>query len=215
VEVAERLEHALVNGIDRLRHRGCRRKKRARSVERPLHVIEGPLMDGMNVVGDLFGAGQMFLPQVVKSARVMKQAVAHLMPFMEQRERRRMGLADAHSSAGKILLATVKGGCPRHRQEHRRCRASVQQFRGDRSGCDGSRRPTILEDGAGGTGADIIGLCGLITPSLDEMMPPSPRTMLERAGFDAAAADRWRHHERAFTRRSRSIRIMIAARRSM
>ena len=82
------------------------------TVERPLNVIEGPLMDGMNIVGDLFGDGKMFLPQVVKSARVMKQAVAYLMPFMEEEKARNLATGitgDGRNSAGKIVLATVKG----------------------------------------------------------------------------------------------------------
>jgi 5-methyltetrahydrofolate--homocysteine methyltransferase len=85
--VAERLQHALVHGITEYITEDTEEARQ--SVERPLHVIEGPLMDGMNVVGDLFGAGKMFLPQVVKSARVMKQAVAYLMPFMEREKRKR------------------------------------------------------------------------------------------------------------------------------
>jgi len=102
--VAERLKHALVNGITEYIVDDTEEARQ--SVERPLHVIEGPLMGGMNVVGDLFGAGKMFLPQVVKSARVMKAAVAHLIPFMEE-EKRRMGMEN--KSNGKIILATVKG----------------------------------------------------------------------------------------------------------
>ncbi len=103
--VEKRLEHALVHGITEFIEPDTE-EARAKA-ERPLHVIEGPLMAGMNVVGDLFGAGKMFLPQVVKSARVMKQAVAYLMPFMEA-EKAASG-ATGSSSAGKILLATVKG----------------------------------------------------------------------------------------------------------
>ena len=103
--VEKRLEHALVSGMTDFIEIDTE-EARARST-RPLDVIEGPLMAGMNVVGDLFGAGKMFLPQVVKSARVMKQAVAYLMPFMEE-EKRRLGTTGS-SSAGKILLATVKG----------------------------------------------------------------------------------------------------------
>src|SRR6202023_2120593 len=101
--VEKRLTHSLVHGITDFIAADVE-EARLRA-PRPLAVIEGPLMDGMNVVGDLFGSGRMFLPQVVKSARVMKQAVAHLMPFMEQEKDGR-----AHtSSAGKIVLATVKG----------------------------------------------------------------------------------------------------------
>ncbi|MDB5444502.1 MAG: 5-methyltetrahydrofolate--homocysteine methyltransferase, partial [Phenylobacterium sp.] len=103
--VEKRLSHALVHGITEFIEADTE-EARAKAV-RPLHVIEGPLMDGMNVVGDLFGAGKMFLPQVVKSARVMKQAVAYLMPFMEAEKL--AGGADQRQAAGKILMATVKG----------------------------------------------------------------------------------------------------------
>jgi 5-methyltetrahydrofolate--homocysteine methyltransferase len=98
--VGKRLEHALVKGITDFIEEDTE-EARAQA-EKPLHVIEGPLMDGMNVVGDLFGAGKMFLPQVVKSARVMKQAVAHLQPYIEAEK-------SGGSSKGKIVLATVKG----------------------------------------------------------------------------------------------------------
>src|SRR5690606_27837316 len=102
--VEKRLAHSLVKGVaDYIEEDTEEARQKA---ERPLHVIEGPLMDGMNVVGDLFGAGKMFLPQVVKSARVMKKAVAYLMPFMEE-EKARLGTQD--KANGKILMATVKG----------------------------------------------------------------------------------------------------------
>ena len=100
--VASRLSHALVHGITDYIDADTEEARQA--AERPLHVIEGPLMDGMNVVGDLFGSGKMFLPQVVKSARVMKQAVAYLMPFMEAEKE-----GKPRQAAGKILMATVKG----------------------------------------------------------------------------------------------------------
>ena len=103
--VSKRLEHALVNGITEFIDRDVEEARAAAA--RPLDVIEGPLMAGMNVVGDLFGSGKMFLPQVVKSARVMKQAVAYLLPFMDE-EKRKTGKGE-RSSAGKILMATVKG----------------------------------------------------------------------------------------------------------
>ena len=90
--------------------------------EKPLHVIEGPLMDGMNAVGDLFGQGQMFLPQVVKSARVMKKAVAHLLPFLEAESDGEM------KSAGKNPDGYGEGRCPRYRQEYRFCGSAVQQL---------------------------------------------------------------------------------------
>src|SRR5208337_3898871 len=103
--VAERLKHALIHGISDYVEADTEEARLAAA--RPLHVIEGSLMDGMNVVGDLFGAGKMFLPQVVKSARVMKKSVAYLMPFMEA-EKREAGIENA-AAAGRILLATVKG----------------------------------------------------------------------------------------------------------
>ena len=141
------------------------------AAERPLDVIEGPLMAGMNVVGDLFGAGKMFLPQVVKSARVMKQAVAYLMPFMEEEK------AERGSARGRLRRQDParhrQGRRPRHRQEHRRRRAPVQQLRGDRPRRDGAGaedpRRRAREK------VDIIGLSGLITPSLDEMCTSPPR----------------------------------------
>ena len=148
--VAKRLEHALVKGIDahrRRRHRGSA----AADSPRPIEVIEGPLMDGMNVVGDLFGSGKMFLPQVVKSARVMKKAVAHLLPFIEAEKaarRRRAQGQDRHGDG--------QGRRPRYRQEHRRRRAPVQRLRGHRSRRDGAVAE-ILE-AANENNADMIGL---------------------------------------------------------
>src|SRR5690606_25751660 len=103
--VEKRLEHALVHGLVDFIEADVEEARR--KLPRPLDVIEGPLMAGMNVVGALFGAGKMFLPQVVKSARVMKRAVAYLMPFMEE-EKKRLG-AQAQRAAGKVVMATVKG----------------------------------------------------------------------------------------------------------
>src|SRR5262249_47568519 len=111
--VEERLKHALVNGI--LDHIDADIEEARHRYERPLQLIEGPLMDGMNIVGDLFGAGKMFLPQVVKSARVMKKAVAYLLPFMEaEKAKAAAGSATAmipvaHKARAKIVMATVKG----------------------------------------------------------------------------------------------------------
>ena len=104
MKIKERLSHALVEGITDYIDEDTEEARQ--QYERPIHVIEGPLMDGMNVVGDLFGSGKMFLPQVVKSARVMKKAVAHLIPFIEK-EKDEMGLTG--KSNGKIVMATVKG----------------------------------------------------------------------------------------------------------
>ena len=100
-------------------------KRRGEALPRPLDVIEGPLMDGMKVVGDLFGAGKMFLPQVVKSARAMKKAVAYLLPYMEEEKR---NTPTAKRSAGEDRHGDRQGRCPRHRQEHRRRRARMQQL---------------------------------------------------------------------------------------
>ncbi len=145
---------------------------------RPLHVIEGPLMDGMNVVGDLFGAGKMFLPQVVKSARVMKKSVAYLMPFMEA-EKREAGVEGAHT-AGRILLATVKGDV---HDIGKNIVGVVLQCNNYEVIDAGVMVPaqTIL-DKAKEVKADIVGLSGLITPSLDEMAFVASE--MERQGFD-------------------------------
>src|SRR6185503_9041105 len=108
-DVNKRLAHALVNGITDFIEEDTEEARLA--AERPLHVIEGPLMDGMNVVGDLFGAGKMFLPQVVKSARVMKKSVAYLIPHIEREkaENAAKGIVSARETNGKIVMATVKG----------------------------------------------------------------------------------------------------------
>ena len=126
-------EHALVHGIDEFVEGDTEEARRLSA--RPLDVIEGPLMDGMNVVGDLFGAGKMFLPQVVKSARVMKKAVAYLMPFIEE-EKLRTG--DAAQGQRQDRHGDGQGRRPRHRQEHRRRRAPLQQLRRRRSRRDGA-----------------------------------------------------------------------------
>ena len=143
--VEDRLVHALVHGIADYIEADAE-EARAKAA-RPLHVIEGPLMDGMNVVGDLFGAGKMFLPQVVKSARVMKQAVAYLEPFMEK-EKEELGLAQGEP-AGRIVHGHRQGRRARHRQEHRRRRAPMQQLRGHRS----RRHGAGAEDSRHGAGA--------------------------------------------------------------
>jgi 5-methyltetrahydrofolate--homocysteine methyltransferase len=119
--VEERLTHALVEGIDAYIVDDTEEARL--NAARPIEVIEGPLMAGMNVVGDLFGSGKMFLPQVVKSARVMKKAVAHLVPFIEAEKE-----PGASRSAGRVVMATVKGRRPRHRQEHRRRRAQCNNY---------------------------------------------------------------------------------------
>ncbi|MEI8145704.1 MAG: methionine synthase [Alphaproteobacteria bacterium] len=174
--VAERLAHSLVNGITEFIELDTEEARQ--SVERPLHVIEGPLMAGMNVVGDLFGAGKMFLPQVVKSARVMKQAVAYLQPYLEQ-EKRDMGLADT-PAAGKILMATVKGDV---HDIGKNIVGVVLQCNNYEVIDLGVMVPAqrILDEAIKHK-VDVIGLSGLITPSLDEMCFVAAE--MERQGLD-------------------------------
>ena len=161
--VAKRLEHALVRGITD--HIVEDTEEARQAADRPLHVIEGPLMDGMNVVGDLFGSGKMFLPQVVKSARVMKASVAHLMPFMEA-EKEELGTAG--SSNGKILMATVKGDV---HDIGKNIVGVVLQCNGYDVVDLGVMVPgEKILDAAIEHDVDMIGLSGLITPSLDEMV---------------------------------------------
>ncbi|GAB3572232.1 methionine synthase [Spirosoma luteolum] len=170
--VRERLKHALIKGITDFIDQDVEEIRQ--QVARPLDVIEGPLMDGMNVVGDLFGAGKMFLPQVVKSARVMKKAVAYLTPFIEAEKS-----GTGSSSAGKILLATVKGDV----------HDIGKNIVGVVLGCNnyeiidlGVMVPTQkILDAAREHQVDIIGLSGLITPSLDEMVGVAKE--MERQGF--------------------------------
>ena len=178
--VEKRLSHALVHGITDFIETDVE-EARTRAT-RPLDVIEGPLMDGMNVVGDLFGSGKMFLPQVVKSARVMKQAVAYLMPFMEkEKEQRRLAGGTAErSSNGKIVMATVKGDV---HDIGKNIVGVVLQCNNYEVVDLGVMVPTakILET-ARAEKADIIGLSGLITPSLDEMCHVAAE--MERQGFE-------------------------------
>lgn len=161
--VEERLTHALVHGINDYIEDDTEEARQ--KLPKPLAVIEGPLMDGMNVVGDLFGAGKMFLPQVVKSARVMKQAVAYLQPYLEE-EKKASGL-DAMPSAGKVVMATVKGDV---HDIGKNIVGVVLQCNNYEVIDLGVMVPVqkILET-AKKEKADIIGLSGLITPSLDEM----------------------------------------------
>lgn len=167
--VEKRLSHALVNGITE--YIDADTEAARLTVERPLNVIEGPLMAGMNIVGDLFGEGKMFLPQVVKSARVMKQAVAYLMPFMEEEKARNKanGVAgNGRSSAGKIVLATVKGDV---HDIGKNIVGIVLQCNNFEVVDLGVMVPAAkIIDTAKAENADIIGLSGLITPSLDEMV---------------------------------------------
>ncbi len=145
-------------------------------------------MAGMNVVGDLFGAGKMFLPQVVKSARVMKKAVAYLEPFMEAEQGR-----GRERPERKLLLATVKGDVHDIGKNIVGVVLGLQQLRGRRPGRDGARPRGSCAPRARRSRSDLIGLSGLITPSLDEMVHVAAE--MEREGFDRAAADRRRDDE--------------------
>ncbi len=167
--VEERLSYALVKGI--VEYIDIDTEEARKKLGRPLHVIEGPLMDGMNVVGDLFGSGKMFLPQVVKSARVMKKAVAYLEPFLqaEKEANRKAGIVgDGRQNAGKILMATVKGDVHDIGKNIVGVVLACNNYEiidlGVMVSCD-----RILEE-AKKHNVDIIGLSGLITPSLDEMV---------------------------------------------
>ncbi|GGE41858.1 hypothetical protein GCM10007276_18970 [Agaricicola taiwanensis] len=174
--VKERIAHALVKGITQYIEEDAEEARR--QAKRPLDVIEGPLMDGMNVVGDLFGAGKMFLPQVVKSARVMKQAVAYLTPFIEK-EKEELGLTQK-AAAGKIVMATVKGDV---HDIGKNIVGVVLQCNNYEVIDLGVMVPaTRILETAQETGADVIGLSGLITPSLDEMVHVAAE--MERLGLD-------------------------------
>ncbi len=169
--VAKRLEHALVKGIDA--HVVADTEEMRLLLPRPIEVIEGPLMDGMNVVGDLFGSGKMFLPQVVKSARVMKKAVAHLLPFIEAAKE------PGAKGKGKVIMATVKGDV---HDIGKNIVGVVLQCNGFEIVDLGVMVPwsKILE-AANENDADMIGLSGLITPSLDEMVTVAEE--MQRAGM--------------------------------
>jgi 5-methyltetrahydrofolate--homocysteine methyltransferase len=177
--VEQRLGHALVHGITDFVEADAEEARQ--QAARPLDVIEGPLMDGMKIVGDLFGAGKMFLPQVVKSARVMKRAVAYLEPYMEaEKEQARLeGRGQADRGQGKIVLATVKGDV----------HDIGKNIVGVVLGCNnyevidlGVMVPAaVILDTAVAEGADVVGLSGLITPSLDEMV--NVATEMQRRGL--------------------------------
>ena len=160
--VKERIEHALVHGINA--NIVADTEEARQQADKPLHVIEGPLMDGMNRVGDLFGAGKMFLPQVVKSARVMKQAVAHLIPFIEAEAE---ASGEAQQKKGKILMATVKGDV--HDIGKNIVGVVLQCNNYDVVDLGVMVPASKILDTAIAEEADIIGLSGLITPSLEEM----------------------------------------------
>ncbi|AOY63599.1 MULTISPECIES: methionine synthase [Xanthomonas] len=173
--VRARLAHALVHGIDAFVETDTEEARQHST--RPLDVIEGPLMDGMNVVGDLFGAGKMFLPQVVKSARVMKKAVAYLLPFIEA-EKLRTG--DVGKSNGKIIMATVKGDVHDIGKNIVGVVLACNNFDVVDLGVMVSAQ--VILDRAREENADLIGLSGLITPSLEEMSHVARE--MQRQGFD-------------------------------
>ena len=170
--VEKRLEYALVKGIDA--HVVADTEEARLQAQRPLDVIEGPLMDGMNVVGDLFGAGKMFLPQVVKSARVMKKSVAHLVPFIEAEQ------GDDTPAKGKIVMATVKGDV--HDIGKNIVGVVLQCNNFDVTDLGVMVPAEKILNTAQDIGADLIGLSGLITPSLDEMVNVAGE--MERRGLD-------------------------------
>ncbi|WP_312779880.1 methionine synthase [Acidovorax temperans] len=167
--VGERLSHALVHGITDFIVEDTEEAYREILAKggRPLHVIEGPLMDGMNVVGDLFGAGKMFLPQVVKSARVMKQAVAHLIPYIEEEKRQDELAGRDVRSKGKIVIATVKGDVHDIGKNIVTVVLQCNNFEVVNMGVMVPCHEILAK--AKVEGADIVGLSGLITPSLEEM----------------------------------------------
>ena len=169
ITVAQRLSHALVHGITEFITEDTEEayQEIVKKGGRPLHVIEGPLMDGMNVVGDLFGQGKMFLPQVVKSARVMKQAVAHLVPYIEEEKRLQAQAGEDVKAKGKIVIATVKGDVHDIGKNIVTVVLQCNNFDVVNMGVMVPCHEILAK--AKEEGADMIGLSGLITPSLEEM----------------------------------------------
>ena len=180
--VGERITHALVKGIDAYAESDTEELRQliADRGGRPIEVIEGPLMDGMNVVGDLFGAGKMFLPQVVKSARVMKKAVAYLIPFIEQEKIDNPEYATAKDTNGTIVMATVKGDVHDIGKNIVGVVLQCNNFEVIDLGVMVPMQKIL--DTAAEIGADAVGLSGLITPSLDEMV--NVATEMQRRGFE-------------------------------
>jgi 5-methyltetrahydrofolate--homocysteine methyltransferase len=167
--VEQRLSHALVSGITDFIVEDTEEAYQAVLAKggRPLHVIEGPLMDGMNIVGDLFGQGKMFLPQVVKSARVMKQAVAHLIPYIEEEKKQQAAAGEDVKAKGKIIIATVKGDVHDIGKNIVTVVLQCNNFEVVNMGVMVPCHEILAR--AKVEGADIVGLSGLITPSLEEM----------------------------------------------
>jgi len=178
--VEERLKHALVKGIDAYIDKDVEEaRQNSAAYPRPLNIIEGPLMDGMRVVGDLFGAGKMFLPQVVKSARVMKKAVAHLTPYMEEEKKRNIAAGKDAQPNGKFLIATVKGDVHDIGKNIVAVVLACNNYEVTDLGVMVPCEKILSE--AKRIGADVIGLSGLITPSLDEMVHVAKE--MRREGF--------------------------------
>eukprot|EP00057_Strongylocentrotus_purpuratus_P006904 XP_011661378.1 PREDICTED: methionine synthase [Strongylocentrotus purpuratus] len=180
--VEDRLEYSLVKGIDKYAVEDTEEaRQNTERYKRPLHIIEGPLMKGMSIVGDLFGAGKMFLPQVIKSARVMKKAVGHLIPFMEKEkeETQKATGQEVAFNNGTIVLATVKGDVHDIGKNIVGVVLGCNNYRvidlGVMTPCEKILQTAIQEK------ADIVGLSGLITPSLDEMIHVAKE--MERLGF--------------------------------
>ncbi|XP_063958762.1 methionine synthase-like isoform X2 [Lytechinus pictus] len=180
--VEDRLEYSLVKGIDKYAVEDTEEARlNSERYPRPLHIIEGPLMKGMSIVGDLFGAGKMFLPQVIKSARVMKKAVGHLIPFMEKEKEEAFKESGQEQSfnSGTIVLATVKGDVHDIGKNIVGVVLGCNNYRvidlGVMTPCEKILQTAIQEK------ADIVGLSGLITPSLDEMIHVAKE--MERLGF--------------------------------
>ena len=175
--IESRLSHALVKGIDAFIDRDTEEARL--KYGKPLTIIEGPLMDGMRVVGDLFGAGKMFLPQVVKSARVMKKAVAYLQPFMEEEKRQLVAAGGIAKAQGRIIMATVKGDVHDIGKNIVGVVLACNNYEVIDLGVMVSCEKILAA--AKEKGADIIGLSGLITPSLDEMVTVAKE--MERQGY--------------------------------
>jgi 5-methyltetrahydrofolate--homocysteine methyltransferase len=176
--VEQRLSHALVKGIDAFVDQDTEEARQ--KYPRPLDIIEGPLMDGMRVVGDLFGAGKMFLPQVVKSARVMKKAVAYLTPFMEEEKRKVAAAGGTTRANGKFIIATVKGDVHDIGKNIVGVVLACNNYEVTDLGVMVPADKILAE--AKRIGADVVGLSGLITPSLDEMVHVAKE--MTRAGFN-------------------------------
>ena len=180
LSVEERMSHALVKGIDTFIEADTEECRTCGKFPRPLDIIEGPLMDGMRIVGDLFGAGKMFLPQVVKSARVMKKAVAYLTPFMEEEKARAIAAGESTKAQGKFLIATVKGDVHDIGKNIVGVVLACNNYEVIDMGVMVPCAKILAK--AKEIGADVIGLSGLITPSLDEMVHVAKE--MTREGFD-------------------------------